>query len=267
MDVQDIEQRFQDALRQFGLLKEAATVVDVEEDVGVTRVQEEDVPEAAEPRTEESPLPKPTLSNLFRHPDAHPYVLDLALLKKYGPEWMEWDQETLLFQVPQDFPTPSISDLNMAKLEAVKALHMADGFWDYWEVFVPVTMALNAVFPDFEVAQVPTVAQCAVAIDTADRIRGRQRWSDEMLTFLEVVHLHDGIVCPIEPLSFVEVDTEEYPVDCSEVTARWPMVRRTRKKPTGDSAVDEQLRRLLIIQEAIDETHAQLSSQLPLLLV
>jgi hypothetical protein len=212
------------------------------------------------------PHPSPTLDNLFEHPDAHPYVLDLALLKKYGPEWLEWEPDTLFMQVPEDFNSASISDLNMSKLQAVKTLHLVDGFWQEWEIFTPVTMALNGLFPDFRVAQVPTVAQCAVAVDIARRIRTEPAWSDEMRAYLEVVHKHDGISCSIEPLEFVEVDMEDYPVDCADVVRQWPLVRRTRKAPTGDTTTDEQLRRLLVVQQSIDEDRATLAAQLPLLL-
>lgn len=207
-----------------------------------------------------------TLANLFQHPDAHPYVLDLALLKKYGPEWIEWEPETLQLHVPIEFSSAPLSDLNLSKLQAVKTLHLVDSFWQEWEVFSVVVMSLNGLFPDFDVAQVPTVAQCAVAVDIARRIRTEPAWSDELLAYLEVVHKHDGVSCPIAPLDFVEVDFSDHPVDCEDVLRRWPDVRKARKAPTGDTVTDEQLRRLLIIQEALDEDRAQLKAQLPLLL-
>lgn len=272
MDAQEIERRFHQALLHAGLLKEAAA--DAVPEFGVTgelapttTVLEEStqgVDESSE--ADKSPLPPPTLINLFQHPDAHPYVLDLALLRCYGPEWLEWERETLEHQVLLDFPTRDISDLNMTKLQAIKALHLVDTFWQDWEVFVPITMAMNNMFPDFKVMQVPTVAQCAVAVDIAERMRGSIAWSDEMKAYLEVVHRHDGIFCAVEPLSFVEVDSEDYPVDCEEVAKRWPEVRRARKAPTDDSTISEQLRRLLDIQEALDESRAHMAAQLPLLL-
>ena len=58
----------------------------------------------------------PTTINLFQHPDAHPFVLDLALLRTYGPEWMQWEPDTLELRILTDFRTNSLSDLNMDKL-------------------------------------------------------------------------------------------------------------------------------------------------------
>lgn len=274
VDAQEIERRFQGALARAGLLKTAEGVAPQfgmagadEAHPGTTIVEQTTETVDEEPDVDAPVLPPPTAINLFQHPDAHPYVLDLALLRKYGPEWLEWERETLELQVPQDFPTPHISDLNMTKLQGIKTLHLVDTFWQDWEVFVPVTMAMNGMFPDFKVMQVPTVAECAVALDIAERVRGELKWSDEMLAYLEVVHRHDGIACAIPPLSFVEVDSEDYPVDCEEVKQRWPEVRKSRKAPTEDSAVAEQLRRLLIVQEALDESRQHLAAQLPILLM
>jgi len=237
---QDIERRVYEALSLAGLIKEA----------------KQNAPVAG---TDAS---SPVVTNLFQHPAAHPYVLDLALLQKYGPVWLEWERETLEHQIPNDFHTGGISDLNMSKLQAIKCLHLVDGFWQSWEVFLAVTMSLNSLFPDFEVMQVPTVAQCAVAIDTASRIRPGPKWSDEMLAYLEVVHKHDGIACAVGPLDFVEIDNEDYPVNCEEIQELWPLVRSTRQAPTGDTSTPEQLRRLLVIHKELTDSQQQLASQL-----
>ena len=263
MNTQVIELRLRDALLEAGFHKEAAKI-DVE-DLATVEEETDRGPEE-EGVADPDPIPPPTLINLFQHPDSHPYVLDLALMKEYGPEWLEWEPETLQYQIPHDFPTAGVSDFTMEKLNAVKTLHLVDRFWQEWEVFVPVTMALNSLYPDFKVMQVPTVAQCAVAVDTARRLRTEVEWSDEMKVYLEVVHMHDGIFCAVDPLSFVEIDSEDYPVDCAEVSRLWPVVRAAGKPPTGDTTTAEQLRRLFVVQETINEHREQLAAQLPLLL-
>ena len=231
---EEVERRFKEVLGQAELLKQSA--------------------------------PRATFINLFQHPDTHPYVLDLALLQKYGPEWMEWEPETLELRIPLDFPTREVSDLNMEKINAVKALHYVNTFWLDWDVFLPCTMAFNGLYPDFNVMQVPTVAQCAIAVDLANRVRSDVDWSVEVRAYLDAVHRFDGVLCPIDPLDFVEVDTEGLPIDCEEIQRLWPDVRRTGKAPTEESVTAEQLRRMLIVQGALQETREQLQAQLPLLL-
>jgi hypothetical protein len=268
VDQQEIERRFTEAFERAGLLKQGESLEPSAlalEDDDTTAIEETD--EADEGATKADPRPPSpiTFINLFQHPDAHPYVLDLALLKKYGPEWMEWERETLMRRVPADFHTAGISDLTFAKLNGMKTLHYVDTFWSSWEVFVPVTMALNSLFPDFNVMQVPTVSQCAIAVDIADRVRSGV-WSEEMKVYLQTVFKFDGIFCSTPPLDFVEIDGEDYPVDCGEVSKLWPAVRKSGKPPTGDTGTAEQLRRLLIVEDSLREHRTRIQAQLPLLL-
>lgn len=269
MDNREIERRFSSALVQAGLIKSAESLEMTsvpEDDAIVTELQETvgQVPEVVKADTKD--FPNATFINIFEHPDAHPYVLDLALLKKYGPEWFEWEKETLELRVPQDFKTARISDLNYEKLQAVKTLHYVDGFWQSWQVFVVCTMALNSLFPDFDVMQVPTAVQCAVAVDNANRIRSDVAWSDELKRYVGAVCKFDGVLCPIEPIDFAELDTEGLPVNCEEIRRLWPSVRRDGRAPSEESVTAEQLRRMLLIHQAIREDHERLRNQLPLLL-
>lgn len=205
-----------------------------------------------------------TVVNLFRHPDVHPLVLDLCLLKKYGPEFLLWEAETLELRIPQDFHTPEVSDLNMAKIQACRTLHLVDTYWQRWEVFCWVTASLNATFPNFDVLQVPTVSQCAISVDIASKIRDDVEWSSEVKTFIEQVLRFESVLCPVSPLDFVPLDTEGLVVDADDVRSKWPKVFLSRKAPTEESVTAEQLRRLLLIQEALDENRSLLRSQLPL---
>ncbi len=202
-----------------------------------------------------------TVTNLLRHPEAHPVVLDFLLLKRYGPEWMTWEPETLEMLLGRDF-RGGVSDLNFSKIQAVKALHFVDTFWQQWEIFVPCLMALNGVFPDFAVLSPPTVAQCAVAVDVANHIRDVE-WSLEIKKFIEVVFLHDDIFCPVEPLDFVTVDTMGLPLNRDEIMGLWPGVRASREPPKGESITSEQLRRMLTVYNYLEEYRSRLKKQLP----
>lgn len=270
MDYVEIERRFVDAFRHAGLLKEAeaeeliASPTD-EAEVGA-EVTETIGQVTGKVEAAMRPDPEVTLINIFEHPDAHPYVLDLALLKQYGPEWFEWEPETIELRVVHDFNTPRISDLNMEKLQAVKTLHYVDGYWKSWQTFVACTMPLNGLFPDFNIMQIPTTAQCAMSVDIANRIRGDVVWSDELKLYVGVACRFDGILCAPNTLDFAEIDVTGLPIDCEEVKQRWPLVRRTGTVSGEESVETEQLRRLLLIDEAVQEERERLRKQLPLLL-
>lgn len=215
----------------------------------------------------ESAVSMPTSINLFQHPDAHPFVLDLALLRKYGPEWMQWEPEVLEARIIQDFHTKNVSQLNFDKLQAVKCLHLVDLFWDSWVVFVPCVQALSNVPPDFRVLSSVTVPQLLIAVDIASKLRADVEFNIEVKKYMEVCHVHDGMLCPIAPLDeILDVDGELYGIDCASVKKRWDDVRASRVVPTaGDAVENEQLRRMLEAHDLLEESRQQLNEQLPLL--
>ncbi len=219
--------------------------------------------------TEPHPLgpadPQPTggvtLSNFFRHPEAHPIVLDLWLSNKFGPEWLDWEPETIEAQV-EAMCKCDLSSLNLSKIHALKSLHLVDSFWERWEVFVWCAMPFNDLYPDFEIMQVPTVPQCMIAVDIADQVRDDVEWSEEVKRFLEVVHRHDGIMVPQAPLDFVTVDTEGFPLEPGVIQSRWPEVRKSGRAPGCDTSNDCQLTRMLESYQFMQEYRDRLQRQL-----
>jgi len=230
-------------------------------DADITPTSGSSSPERQE-HTTEAPAPpvKVTQQNLWRHPDAHPIALDMAMLRRYGAEWLGWEAETLRALIPEDFKTQSVSELNISKLQACKTLHLVDDFWARWEVFSACLLPFNNEFPDFRSMYVPTVAQCLVAVDIAGRIR-EEEWSDEMKAYFRTVYEHDGIFLPLPPIDFVTLEVPEE-VDHIALEKRWPDVRATQHAPKGETVLDEQLRRLLAANEYLEESRARLQQQL-----
>ncbi len=109
---EEIEQRFRDSDRQRNLTKESEAIIPSSLSNIDDRAQEqiETAQGSASVKSTAHPEPVPskiTIINIFQHPDAHPYVLDLLLLRKYDPEWVEWEPETLRRHSMHDFPTTS----------------------------------------------------------------------------------------------------------------------------------------------------------------
>ncbi|MCH8348066.1 MAG: hypothetical protein IH901_06200 [Proteobacteria bacterium] len=209
---------------------------------------------------------KVTGVNLFQQPEAHPTVLDLVLLRKYGPEWLTWEPETLAWRIPQDFRSSGVSDLNMHKIQAMKTLHFNDDYWMQWEVFNWCLQPFNNQYPNFDILQVPSTAQIAVAVSTAADVRGDAHWSDEVEQFMRSVCRFDGIFYPRKPLAFLGVGTENSVIDHATIDERWPKVKRTGKMPGGSTIVDEQLRRMLEVNTFLSDNRQRLQSQMALVL-
>ena len=205
-----------------------------------------------------------TKANFWHHPDTHPVALDLVLLRRYGPQFLEWEAETLRRAVPEDFHSSSLSELNLTKIQAVRTLHLVDTFWEDWEVFLWCTMALNGIFPDFSVLQAPTVAQCLVAVDTANHLRDDMPWGVEVKTFLDVCFRHDGLLVRLDPIDFLEITRDPTLADFKSIEDRWPKVRAARRAPAGETPEDEQLRRLLAAHLYLEESRGRLRHQLGL---
>lgn len=238
-------------------------LVDEESEQG-TEVEESTEYEDDRSRTDVEPAPKRiTPLNLFQHPDAHPFVLDLALLRQYGPEWLQWETETLEDIVARDFKVKTISHANMEKLQGVRTIHLQDTFWTDWHIFLPVALTLNGVPADFEMMQHITIPQAMIAVDIAKHIRDDVRWSQELELFLSTLHLHEGFFVPQEPLEWVKVDHSDYDVDVEDIQRRWLSVRASGEAPPPTSVENEQLRRMLGARKLLQEDRQRLAEQLP----
>jgi len=224
----------------------------------VTRASSEEHPTAT---AAVSPPPASVAaSNIWRHPDAHPIALDMALVKKYGSDWLGWEAETWRVRIPADFKTQAVSELTISKLQACRALHLVDSFWQRWEVFIACLMPFNGEFPDFRIMPVPTVAQCLVACDTAAYIRTDVLWSEEMKAYFASVYHHDGIYLPLAPLDFVHLEVPAS-IDQNDLARRWTAAQASGKVPAEDDVMSEQVRRLFVAKGYLDESRARLQQQ------
>jgi hypothetical protein len=251
------------------VLSKVRTTNLVEEDptIVVETTQVDDRVNPTEPSASEHKVKSAevTLDNLFRNPESHPLLLDLALLAKYGSDWLGWELETVLMRVQQDFRTPTVAEINVEKVQACKALHLVDTFWERWEVFLHCCAAFNGTFADFHSMQIPEVAECLVAVDVANRIRDDMQWSGEVKTYLKAVHVYRGEIFPLPPLDFVYIDVAELPVDASSVRSRWPLVKSSGQVPRGHSSEDVQLRKMLASWQYLELHRRRLETQLQVL--
>jgi hypothetical protein len=260
----DFEARFKKALTLVDHEEKAPKHLpasDEEGDVGF----ETDESDVSTP-TKQAQAVQPTVINFFQRPDAHPVVLDLALLKKYGPEWLTWEPETLMWRIPQDFKTAAVSDLNLHKVQAMKALHFNDTYWQRWEVFNWCTASLNGHYPNFDVMQVHTAAQLLISVDIANRVREDVPLTNEVKAFIAQSAKFDGVFFLPEPLDDIQIIPENDLVNVTLIKENWPSVRAADRAPTNDTILAEQLRRILAAYDLVRAERARLQQQLPLVM-
>lgn len=174
-------------------------------------------PSAAQSSTTPSPsdTSRVTARNLFIHPEAHPVVLDIAMLKKFGPEYLGWLPEARELLIRRDIH-PDASSRNISKIEAMVTLHLVDSFWQQWEVFCWTTMALNGVFPDFVNLQSPSSGQCAVAVEIANHVRTDVPWVQEVRDFIGACFRHDELYLLPPVLTFATAPVLPEGIDRAE---------------------------------------------------
>lgn len=149
------------------------------------------------------PLPKPvTPRNLFSHPDTHPVVLDMALLKVFQLDWFPWLADTLFWEIEREFKTP-IAEVNRLKIMATKTLHVTDSYWDHWEVFEKVIAGLNGIIPLVDVMQPPDLASLFAGVDIAHGVR-QEKYGDEVKRYCAAVLLNEGVTYAPAPLDFCQ---------------------------------------------------------------
>lgn len=222
-------------------------------------------PEATHGHAPASERPRVVASNFLMHPDTHPAILDMALLDKLGAEWLLWESETFARALPGLFGAPSVSKVNVEKIDAMRTLHANDAFWTRWEVFVWCAMALNGIPADFEVMQKPTVPQVAVAVAISQLVRDDIELSDEVKQGIRVVCAHDHVVCPPAPLEWVHHDITEYDVNDTAIRRAWAAYLISRRVPTEETVEAVQVRHMSEIDAYVKEFERRLRVQTPLL--
>lgn len=155
---------------------------------------------AAEPP---EPANRPiTPKNIFWNSEAHPYVLDLVMLKFFGVEWFSWLPDTVFAEIEQTF-SKSVGDTTKMKIMAVQTLHVVDSFWERWEVFEKTLLALNGIWPKLDVMQVPELAHLFAGVAVANDIR-KEEFSEEVSRYIAGCFLHANVTAAPPPFEFVQ---------------------------------------------------------------
>lgn len=156
-----------------------------------------------EPPPPPAPAPRPLSSkSVFSHPDTHPVVLDLALIKQFQLEWMSWLPETLFHEIEKSFGG-SIAEVNKLKILAVQTLHVVDSFWEEWEIFEKIIMALNGMPPRLETMQPPDLPLLYAGVEMALGVR-KEEFNEEVSRYCAAVFLHENVHYAPKPLEFCQ---------------------------------------------------------------
>lgn len=196
------------------------------------------------------------LRSFLSHHDAHPFALDVLLLKLFGPQVYDWEWATIRQELQARFST-TVSELNFNKIEAMRTLHRSDRAWSRWEVFEKICQAVNNNIPMFDRMQRCSIEQLWNAVRIMALVR-REKFEGDVPGYVAAVFLDEAVShCP-GPLSFAR---GRFPQD--------PEVARAFKAYRGDrtlteSPVDVQVAKLHVAKEYVRMRDSQLNRQLAL---
>lgn len=158
-----------------------------------------------------------TPENIWRHHDAHPFVLLLMLIDKYGQEAVEWLPDTLKITLERD--GAAVSNSVFTKLLAARTLLASPSPWRQWEVFHWVSRALAGVAPNFTYLEEPDLAHLFVCADVMKLADPKRQTSTEIDKYVAAAFRHDGIHYAPPPLGFAQREIEQPQVHCKNCGA------------------------------------------------
>jgi len=246
-------------------------------------------------------LPSVTLKNIWRHPNAHPIVLSLILLDRYGQECMEWETDALRMTLKKD--EILLSDSVWTKILAVRVLLQSPSPWRQWEQFHWIALGLAGRAPNFKFMEKPQIGFLMSAVDTMLHVDRPRPFAEDIVKFVAVAFRDEGIAYAPAPLQFAQeelddrrlkckqcgtVERDDHDVKCvscgSKELERLPVMfadmrDQTKKlfnerktKPLeqavdglGEDAVGNATYRLLVHNEYRNQVRAQLISQIRML--
>ena len=195
--------------------------------------------------------------SFLAHHDAHPFALDVLLLKTFGPQYYDWEWETIRAELQRMFST-TVSELNFNKIEAMRTLHLSDRVWRAWEVFEKVVQALNNNIPLFDRMQKCSLAQLWNGARIMGMVR-REKFAGDVPRYVAAVFLDDSVqYCP-EPLAFA---APLVPQD-AEVSRAFRSF--DGKRALAETAVDVQVAKLHVAKAYAEMRDSQLRQQLALI--
>jgi hypothetical protein len=160
-----------------------------------------------------NPGTTPSMKDIWRHPDAHPAVLLLLLLDKYGPDFLEWHPDVLKLTLERD--GISLSNKSWNKIQAVRVVAASPSPWRQWEVFHWVSRALTGETPNFVYLEQPELSQLIIGADLMKLVDPARTTSHEIDKFVAAVFKQEGIAYAPPPLDFAQRELDNRLLECS----------------------------------------------------
>jgi hypothetical protein len=213
----------------------------------------------------QAPVGPQTPKQAFTNRETHPLVLNLMLLKEFGPDYLGWEPETCWIEISRSWNT-TISEASKNKIQAVRTCHTSNGPYDRWEIFEKIAMGFVGLPPKFDLIQKPTPHRAALALDIMSQLREDAKVSNEVYRYIAAAMLDHGLSYgpgPLEPSNkyvtkFINPESQRRIKGAVDL----------RRKPTfsGENGDDVQIMKTTSVKDFLESASRTLLAQLKRLL-
>lgn len=190
-------------------------------------------------------------------------VLTLAqiMLKKYGPQWISWETETLRLEIFKDFGEDT-SELSFQKVCAAQLALAHDMCWKEWEVFEKVCAACNHSIPVFSFTQPPEPEEILITMYTLNSLASNE-YSKEVRKYIVAACLNDGLLYLDGPLSICEEEIQKYYDENGFVIDKIEIEKKLKSAPFKEinSYSEVQANRVLNCRNALKDFDRELKRE------
>lgn len=201
----------------------------------------------------------------FTNKDAHPLVLNLLLVKEFGPEYFGWEPETCWLEIKRTWGT-TVSEANKNKIQAVRTCHTTSQPYERWEMFDIICSGLVGLTPKFELIQKPTPHRAAFAIDVMSQIKEATSISTEVKKYVAACMLDYGMVYghgPLEPCNQYLMDFVSRE---QQLRVKSALDKKYKPKFDGTNDDDVQIMKSVSVKDFLETSSRMLLIQLKRLL-
>ncbi len=192
--------------------------------------------------------------------DTHPLVLNLIMLRLYGPEYIGWDPETTWNECRLDFGV-GVLDANKQKIQAVVALYANERVGADWVLFEKVAAGLVGIAPRLDVLQRATPARAAFALECLGYIHEGAPADEEVYRYCAACMMDYGMVFGPGPLmpanEFIQPADTDLRKQVQQVAARGVGAITT----AADQTISVQAIKAISVTDFLKQMHSQFAAQ------
>ena len=193
------------------------------------------------------PITTTTLGRALTLRNLHPVVLDLALFRVFGPEWITWDPDSTEMALNKKVSPKKISRATREKIRGLSVIHSNYLYWEDWRTFEAVSWALNGASIDLRIANPLKAIPLCYAIRAAKWLSAPHEFDDEVKAYIMAVMFHEQLSVLPRDVSWLQ---EEYLERYPSAAERYDDVKEALSKGVPDDVFSDTVEDPIVVEVA-----------------